>query len=306
VQTSRAVYESFLTRARETGEQERLDTKNIRIISLADLPQRRSWPPRNAFLLLGALFFGVGTGTGLAFLRDARRAAAPEIRAPAPTGELPLLAILPSRSAARELDVLARPQSPFATEIRALEQALRAGKAPRNVLIVATRDDDDAAAVALNLAAVAASRQRVLVIDADPRRRAISRLIPFAPSAGLAEVAAGSIALAAAVKCDDRSGISIVALSAKGREQEKSDLAGIDAALTAAKSFDLIIVAGSARSGHDVRLLANFADKIAIIVDAGGVNDGDADVFGLLDGKEDRIAGVVVANAASQAQPTAA
>ena len=42
VQASRAVYESFLVRARETGEQERLDTKNIRVISRADPPQRRS------------------------------------------------------------------------------------------------------------------------------------------------------------------------------------------------------------------------------------------------------------------------
>ena len=39
VQASRAVYESFLMRARETGEQERLDTKNIRVISRAEPPQ---------------------------------------------------------------------------------------------------------------------------------------------------------------------------------------------------------------------------------------------------------------------------
>ena len=33
VQASRAVYESFLVRARETGEQERIDTNNIQVIS---------------------------------------------------------------------------------------------------------------------------------------------------------------------------------------------------------------------------------------------------------------------------------
>jgi uncharacterized protein involved in exopolysaccharide biosynthesis len=38
VQASRAVYEFFLVRARETGEQERLDTNNVRVISTADLP----------------------------------------------------------------------------------------------------------------------------------------------------------------------------------------------------------------------------------------------------------------------------
>ena len=74
VQASRAVYEAFLVRARETGEQERLDTKNIRVISRADLPQRRSFPPSNMLLAVGALLLGVGAGTGIAIMRDTRKA----------------------------------------------------------------------------------------------------------------------------------------------------------------------------------------------------------------------------------------
>jgi polysaccharide biosynthesis transport protein len=69
VQASRAVYESFLVRARETGEQERLDTRNVRIISAADLPLRRSWPPGNVPLLLCALIIGLVAGAGLALWR---------------------------------------------------------------------------------------------------------------------------------------------------------------------------------------------------------------------------------------------
>ena len=49
VQASRAVYESFLVRSRETGEQEQVDTKNIRIISKADRPLYRSSPPPSLF-----------------------------------------------------------------------------------------------------------------------------------------------------------------------------------------------------------------------------------------------------------------
>ena len=59
VQANRAVYEAFLVRARETGEQERLDTKNIRVISPAAAPLYRSYPPSNALLALGAVLFGV-------------------------------------------------------------------------------------------------------------------------------------------------------------------------------------------------------------------------------------------------------
>ena len=54
VQASRAVYEAFLVRARETGEQERVDTKNIRMISKADLPLHRSFAAVEIVIGVGA------------------------------------------------------------------------------------------------------------------------------------------------------------------------------------------------------------------------------------------------------------
>jgi uncharacterized protein involved in exopolysaccharide biosynthesis len=85
VHASRAVYESFLVRSRETGEQERLDTRNVRVISEADLPLRRSWPPGNLILAAASLIFGVSIGTGLAFLREANAPRKPPaVSGPAP------------------------------------------------------------------------------------------------------------------------------------------------------------------------------------------------------------------------------
>ena len=80
VQASRAVYKSFLVRARETGEQERLDTKNIRVISRAEPPQGRSFPPSNFVLAVGALLIGVGAGSGIVIMRDASGRALPRCR----------------------------------------------------------------------------------------------------------------------------------------------------------------------------------------------------------------------------------
>ncbi len=70
VQANRAVYEAFLVRARETGAQERLDTKNIRVISQADIPLRRSFPPSNLLLAVGAILFGMAAGSGIVFARE--------------------------------------------------------------------------------------------------------------------------------------------------------------------------------------------------------------------------------------------
>ncbi len=69
-EASRAVYESFLGRARETREQERLDTVNVRILSEAQPPLERSFPPRRALLLLAGLLVGILGGIGLAYLAE--------------------------------------------------------------------------------------------------------------------------------------------------------------------------------------------------------------------------------------------
>ena len=68
LEASRAVYELFLGRAREMREQERLDTANVRVLSDAQPPQDRAWPPRRLIMLLGALIAGALGGIGLAYV----------------------------------------------------------------------------------------------------------------------------------------------------------------------------------------------------------------------------------------------
>jgi polysaccharide biosynthesis transport protein len=70
VEASRAVYEAFLVRARETQEQERLDTANVRVISDAQPPVERSWPPRRLVLLAAATGLGLAGGIGFAALGE--------------------------------------------------------------------------------------------------------------------------------------------------------------------------------------------------------------------------------------------
>ena len=70
VLAGRAVYEAFLVRARETGEQERLDTKNIRVISRAEVPLRRSFPPSSLLLAMAGTLFGIAAGSGMVIVRE--------------------------------------------------------------------------------------------------------------------------------------------------------------------------------------------------------------------------------------------
>jgi polysaccharide biosynthesis transport protein len=66
-EASRAVYESFLVRAREIREQEHLDTANVRILADAQPPPGRSWPPRRMLMLPALLMLGLFGGIALAF-----------------------------------------------------------------------------------------------------------------------------------------------------------------------------------------------------------------------------------------------
>ncbi len=87
-QASRDIYQAFLVRARETGAQEQVDTKNIRVLSKADLPQKRSSPPPSLLLALGAMMLGAAAGTGIVLVRPATTDIAPrgsgETCAPSP------------------------------------------------------------------------------------------------------------------------------------------------------------------------------------------------------------------------------
>ncbi|SFD44007.1 Uncharacterized protein involved in exopolysaccharide biosynthesis [Devosia psychrophila] len=61
-----AIYETYLTRARQTGERSQLNTSTIRVISPAFPPLVRSYPPRTVLLVAGGLFAGLALGLVLA------------------------------------------------------------------------------------------------------------------------------------------------------------------------------------------------------------------------------------------------
>jgi len=76
----RAVYENFLLRARETGEQSGINTANVSVISTAQPPLDANGPSRSMIAIVGAVL-GFIAGLGLGVLRgawDSLRAPGPE------------------------------------------------------------------------------------------------------------------------------------------------------------------------------------------------------------------------------------
>jgi len=68
-EAARTVYQAFLTRTRQTAEQEQISTSNARILASASIPTRHVYP--KAFLVLAAaLAIGFMLGCLIAWLRD--------------------------------------------------------------------------------------------------------------------------------------------------------------------------------------------------------------------------------------------
>jgi uncharacterized protein involved in exopolysaccharide biosynthesis/Mrp family chromosome partitioning ATPase len=265
VQANRAVYEAFLMRARETGEQGRVDTKNIRVISWASAPLKRSFPPSNTLLALAALLFGIAAGSGIVITRDFLDVERPRTAATNPfwvkltefirviwpgTGssmDIPVLAVLPNVDVSFGLTAAEDPRSRLAMALRAVHETLRAGQRMRGntrLLVVASDDADDTVAVALMLAAVAASTQRVLLIDADLERRTLTALDADEGEAGLVDVAGGRLDLADVVLRDRESNISFLPFVSPGsRRDGRISEADLRQAFDQTRRFDMVIVA---------------------------------------------------------------
>jgi len=303
VLTNRAIYEAFLVRARETGEQERLDTKNIRVISRAELPLYRSFPPSNTLLAIAAMFLGVIAGTGLVFVRESYAGELPRLdgayrwggkvfkalrefwpAAAVSSSSIPVLAVLPQVDVSFGLEAAEDSKSHFAVELRKVLEAVRAGHKTRDnpsVLVVACDDADDTVAVALTLAAVAAATQRVLLIDADLKRRTLSAIDADRNDAGLIDVAGGRRALSDVIVRDQETNINLVSFVSPGSRRDRPlSEADVKQAFDQTKRFDMVIVAAvDLNRNPSTSFFAGLVDHIVLVARTDDQNAGAVQEF---------------------------
>src|SRR6202140_215057 len=306
VQASRAVYESFLVRSRETGEQEQVDTKNIRIISKADRPIYRSSPPPSLVLGLAAMLLGFASGVGIVIMQGSAEEAAPRAartpaktptsfgrlgafakklwETPEPPPAISVLATLPNVDIAFGLDAVEDPHSRFAREIQKVCEAVRASHKKRgnsSVLVVTADDEDDTAAVALMLAAAAAATQRVLLIDTDLKRRTLSAINADESEAGLVDVAVGRRELSEVIVRDRDTNVNLLPfVSPNSRRDRRISDADIKVAFDKTKRFDMVIVAAvDVARDPSARFFPGLVDPSVLVARATERDDDAVELF---------------------------
>lgn len=236
-QSTRTMYESFVTRLRETQDQTAMQMPDARVVSRASPPTSPA-PPRRAYIFAASIPAALLFGFLVALLLE-RFTAAPAFASAftgrhEPTQEqialaappkavqsgVPVLADFPDLSKISSVKmpaadyVIDYPASGFARAIAALDRQIATNRWQAPKIVAITCGDRTVAhtAIALSLARAAAQRgQRVLLIDGDGRSpAAISMARAKRPRGGLAEVVSGTSQLSNSVARDSRSNVMVL------------------------------------------------------------------------------------------------
>ncbi|MEM7058404.1 MAG: polysaccharide biosynthesis tyrosine autokinase [Pseudomonadota bacterium] len=217
-EADRLIYETFLSRFRETSEQEDLQSADARLLTSATAPLEPSSPNRKKVLIIAAVL-GLGIGLALVAILESR---ANTFRAISEVGEvtgLPTLAALPRwrrRKTRQQLlgHVQSKPNSGLAEAIRTLRTALslaQVDQPPQVVMVTSSGSGEGKSTTCLLLAQMALrAGQRPIVIDCDIRRPTLQQTFKMAPEEGLLSVLDGTSSLHDAITTDATFGLDLL------------------------------------------------------------------------------------------------
>jgi capsular exopolysaccharide synthesis family protein len=198
--SNRQIFESLLTRTRETGISSELKTNNVRLVDEADIPRVPIWPQPGRNLMLAALLGGIAA-VGLAFFVeyvDNKIKSPDEIRDRLGLACLGLIPVIPKKALPSSSPLINNgvPQN-FAEAFRAVRTNVlfTAEDADiRSLVVTSTGPGEGKTLVASNLAAgLALAGQRVLLLDADMRRPRQHEVFGTTQEPGLSNYVAGAV-----------------------------------------------------------------------------------------------------------------
>lgn len=207
VDTNRALYDTFLTRLKETAATSDLDSANARIVDRATVPTVPV-KPKKALIVVLATFLAGLVGVGLVLLLEALNNTFKSTDEIESTLNLPVLGILPLIKKADRKQIAnlftSNTDKSFSESIRTIRTSvvLSAMDEPHKILVVTSSvPGEGKSTVAANLAFALGQMEKVLLLDADMRRPALAKNFGFAVGTpGLANLIAGTAKLEECIK----------------------------------------------------------------------------------------------------------
>ncbi|WP_448188438.1 GumC family protein [Azospirillum sp. sgz301742] len=215
-QANKALYEAFLSRFKETGEQEQIQQADVRIVSYAEAPNSPSYP-RSGLLIFGAAILGLCAGMVLVVMLEhldntvRSREQSEEMTGVASIGMIPQI-----RGAGKRVEnyLLEHPASAFAEAFRIIWFALKhasPAESPHVIMVTSSVPEEGKSLTALSLARTAANlSMRVVLVDADLRRATQGGLLGIAPERTIVDVLTGQASLDEVIRRDPRTSLDVV------------------------------------------------------------------------------------------------
>lgn len=226
---SRAMFESFLNRFRQTDEADQFNEADAQIVAQAALPLEPSSPRLLLNLLLGVAAAALGAVL-IALLREVlesglrteaeveRKLGVPHI-ASIPKLKPNLVDGLMGKLPHPGDYVLDKPLSSIAEGYRTLRSGLKIAGLDKPLTVFAVTSSlpgEGKTTTTIALGRIAAqAADRVLAIDCDLRRRGLSTALAPNATAGMLEVLAGESTLDEAIIIDERSGLHVLPLTVR-------------------------------------------------------------------------------------------
>jgi capsular exopolysaccharide synthesis family protein len=248
---SKAVYESFLSRSKESSAQEGLQKADARITSAAEAPSRPTAPNKPLNLALG-MVLALAAGAGAVLLAENLDSAMMTSRDVEQKLQMPCIGAIPllreRRGISKEGSVLASPFSAFSESFRGLKTALTLSRDDRPIKVIAIASALPGEGKTLTTMSfgrsLAQTGSRVLMIDTDVRRRQLTKAFRQTVKAGLVEVLSGTATLEEALELDEPSGARLLLLSeTPSPTLDLFNTPALDALFAKAReSFDFVVL----------------------------------------------------------------
>lgn len=246
---NRAIYESFLTRYKETIEQAGLATPEARILSAAEPPSRPSGSGPLPMVALGAIG-GLMAGAAFAGLRERFDQRLHDVADVEELVAAPVVGLLPAVSRLRlapPLLVARRPHAPYSRALKRTHAALRLRQKATSAKVVmvtsATAGEGKTSFCAAMARTLALSDLRVLLVDADIHRPRIARTLGVEARPDMQQVVRGEATLERRLQVDPESGAHVLTATVEDGSNLIVSSAGWGALMDAAREqYDVVIV----------------------------------------------------------------
>lgn len=210
VDGNRALYDTFMTRLKETAATSDLETANARVVDKAVVPNEPIKPKKSLIVAIAALL-ALFVGVGLTLLLDALSNTFKSTEEVEGRLNIPVFGILPmikqgERSDMARLFISDKDKS-FSESIRTIRTGvvLSGIDNPHKVMVITSSiPGEGKSTVSVNMAFALGQMERVLLIDADLRRPTLAKSFEFpVGTPGLANLIAGNAKLDECIKTVD-------------------------------------------------------------------------------------------------------